>query len=128
MEERGEGKLMFEDFVEVYRSELGEGKFWGVDYDLVQAIGTPMERPQRESFEATFDYIYCTTSTLQVHQSFSSPSSLLLPPPSSSSPSSLLLLFFLPSLLLSIMSQNQFTLHLIDHPPAAKCVRILLPG
>uniref|UniRef100_A0A7S1HVZ7 Endonuclease/exonuclease/phosphatase domain-containing protein n=1 Tax=Eutreptiella gymnastica TaxID=73025 RepID=A0A7S1HVZ7_9EUGL len=67
MEERGAEHMTFDDFLSVYESELKEGKFWGVEYDLGVVNGQGMAEPGSPPFEATFDYVYYTTQTLKVH-------------------------------------------------------------
>uniref|UniRef100_A0A7S1EDE4 Endonuclease/exonuclease/phosphatase domain-containing protein n=1 Tax=Hemiselmis andersenii TaxID=464988 RepID=A0A7S1EDE4_HEMAN len=66
MEERGEGKLLLQDFEEVYLSELKEGKFWGVDYDLDQALSCGVDKSGEAPFQTRFDYVWHTSETLSV--------------------------------------------------------------
>jgi hypothetical protein len=65
---------MFTDFVRVYMSELGEGKFWGVEHDIVAVTGKCIHGHNNDNdnavpaapaaspllFEACFDHIFFT--------------------------------------------------------------------
>eukprot|EP00960_Hanusia_phi_P036190 752195-Hanusia_phi.AAC.2 len=54
MEEKGKRTLNFEEFTSIYMKELKDGKFWGVDHDLRQALGYPVEGAGgKEAFQVT---------------------------------------------------------------------------
>eukprot|EP00403_Amphidinium_massartii_P041901 CAMPEP_0178450650 /NCGR_PEP_ID=MMETSP0689_2-20121128/43241_1 /TAXON_ID=160604 /ORGANISM="Amphidinium massartii, Strain CS-259" /LENGTH=515 /DNA_ID=CAMNT_0020076137 /DNA_START=52 /DNA_END=1599 /DNA_ORIENTATION=- len=59
-ERRGEELLTKDDFIEVYRSELGEGKFWGVEHDLRLMNGAGMAIFEEGPVQLRFDYMYYT--------------------------------------------------------------------
>jgi endonuclease/exonuclease/phosphatase family metal-dependent hydrolase len=65
-ERRGEGVMDLEDFIALYRAELHEGKFWGVEHDLRALGGSGMAVPADGPCELRFDYIYFTTANLQL--------------------------------------------------------------
>mmetsp|Transcript_6338 Transcript_6338/g.15327 ORF Transcript_6338/g.15327 Transcript_6338/m.15327 type:complete len:100 (+) Transcript_6338:1-300(+) len=54
--------LALSDFVQVYKEELAQGKFWGVDHDLRQALGCGVSREEGRFFEARFDHIFFSPS------------------------------------------------------------------
>ena len=51
-------RFTVEDFAAAYASELSQGKYWGVAFDLA-ALGEPLDSGE-ELFKARFDYIYAT--------------------------------------------------------------------
>ena len=59
LDARGGDGLLFEDFLAVYLNELAEGKYWGVNYDMKQALGFPVKGAgEGEAFRAVFDYVF----------------------------------------------------------------------
>lgn len=58
----------FEEFCSVYQSELDQGKFWGVEHDIVAILGADggFYSPGSPPFCARFDQMYSsTTSTMR---------------------------------------------------------------
>jgi hypothetical protein len=54
-----EGILSLDGFLNVYRTELRGGKFWGINYDLA-IMGQPL--PSIGLFKARYDRMYCSTA------------------------------------------------------------------
>ena len=65
-EKRGQRNLSREDFHSLYAAELAEGKFWGVEHDLRELLGTGMAKPEDGPCELRFDYIYFTPKLLEL--------------------------------------------------------------
>ncbi|CAJ1335463.1 unnamed protein product [Effrenium voratum] len=66
IEGKGERRLSREDFQALYAAELAEGKFWGVEHDLRELLGSGLCKPQQGPCQLRFDYIYFTSSTLRL--------------------------------------------------------------
>jgi len=67
-ERNGEEALSLLDFVDIYRSELAEGKYWGVQHDLVACdadFAPPMREPPEAPFQAALDGVHISASALR---------------------------------------------------------------
>lgn len=67
-ERRGEEVLDESDFIGIYRDELEEGKFWGVEHDLVAIGGVEagLALPTEGPCQLRFDYIFYTRGPLKL--------------------------------------------------------------
>lgn len=55
--------LTFQEFATVWRLELEEGKFWGVEHDLGKLCGSGMRQQGDLSYQGRFDYIYVSSAS-----------------------------------------------------------------
>eukprot|EP00668_Euglena_longa_P031642 GGOE01040883.1.p1 GENE.GGOE01040883.1~~GGOE01040883.1.p1 ORF type:complete len:443 (+),score=135.76 GGOE01040883.1:99-1331(+) len=62
----GKDALALEDFLAVYQAEVEDGKFWGVEHDLLVCTGRGMAEPGTAPFAAVFDYIFSTGASLEL--------------------------------------------------------------
>ena len=58
------GVLTAEQFIAVYESELGEGKYWGVEHDLNAINGAGMVEVGEPPYGLWLDYVFYSSSTL----------------------------------------------------------------
>ncbi|CAK9027471.1 CCR4-Not complex 3'-5'-exoribonuclease subunit Ccr4 (Carbon catabolite repressor protein 4) (Cytoplasmic deadenylase) (Glucose-repressible alcohol dehydrogenase transcriptional effector) [Durusdinium trenchii] len=65
-EETGRNELCREDFHALYAAELADGKFWGVEHDMRELVGSGLAKPADGPYELRFDYIYFTGATLKL--------------------------------------------------------------
>jgi hypothetical protein len=54
-----DGRLLLEDFVDIYEEELRAGKFWGIAHDLA-VLGEAL--PGAGVFKSRYDRIYCSSA------------------------------------------------------------------
>lgn len=52
------------DLLDIYKAEIDQGKYWGVEHDLGVVNGRGMFVAGSAPFEARFDYLYYTPATL----------------------------------------------------------------
>lgn len=63
----GKDSLSLDDFLTVYKSELAQGKYWGIEADLRVMRGVGLWIPGSPPFCATFDQLYYMTSEMALH-------------------------------------------------------------
>merc|ERR1740122_871383 len=66
LERRGDELFGRDDFISLYKEEIAEGKYWGVEHDLRALNGSGLANVCDGPCELRFDYIYYTTSSLQL--------------------------------------------------------------
>jgi len=66
LERNGGEQLSKADFVELYRAEVNEGKFWGVEHDLRVMGNLGMAVPEEGPCQLRFDYIYYGAESLRL--------------------------------------------------------------
>jgi len=66
LERNGGEELSKTDFVELYRAELSEGKFWGVEHDLRVMGNLGLAVPEEGPCQLRFDYIYYGVDSLRL--------------------------------------------------------------
>jgi len=66
LERNGGEHLLKTDFLELYREELSEGKFWGVEHDLRVMGNLGLAVPEEGPCQLRFDYIYYGVDSLRL--------------------------------------------------------------
>lgn len=64
--EAGGAWLLEEEFVALYREEVEQGKFWGVEHDLVALTGAGLALPSEGPTQLCFDHVLYTPSNLRL--------------------------------------------------------------
>mmetsp|Transcript_19524 Transcript_19524/g.32119 ORF Transcript_19524/g.32119 Transcript_19524/m.32119 type:complete len:424 (-) Transcript_19524:470-1741(-) len=65
LDKKEEPAISFQDFISVYQNELDQGKFWGVEHDLVCITGCGVAIKNEAPFTARFDHIYYTPDLMK---------------------------------------------------------------